>query len=133
MTSIKYYINEEKKTVVAKAENLYGLAFEVVREVMKKYKWIDEYNFAAELLRKFKVPMELTAKARCSDLDIYDEDHGMELSRARLLLKIYWWKIRLMDYVKEELYGGYEFAEDCSGMLDAKLDTLTNYIEKLEV
>lgn len=104
---IKYIINKEKRTVVAVIE------FGKNEETFKNSSYIyDDLHWAIHHLKKsenkiskeFKIntdkmffPKYMSAKAKCSPEDEWDEEYGKQLARQRLVEKIY--KYRRNSYL----------------------------------
>lgn len=93
---IEYYVNEEKRTVVAKITHFHD---ELV-DVCEKYCPYEEFSYmccgktAQNLsdyiytLVKVKYPDEYYAVARAHEKDAWDVEIGKKIARARLLKKI---------------------------------------------
>lgn len=102
---IKYYVNEDKRTVVAKME--YDDSIEMKRDVVKYAtgaitRWMHsqgfcEYKYSIDDFftsliwtiadKYFSTP--ILGKAKCSEEEEFDEEFGKELARTRCLEQYY--------------------------------------------
>ena len=87
------YVDKEKRTTVAVMTDVQYDIFKYLCSWLRN-RDMNSYEgvYAADILRDMvykSVPNTLRAKARCSPEDIFFEDVGMELARARLLEKYY--------------------------------------------
>ena len=102
---IKYYVNEDKRTVVAKME--YDDSIEMKRDVVKyatgaitrwmysqgfcEYKYSIDDFFTSLIWtiadKYFSTP--ILGKAKCSEEEEFDEEFGKELARTRCLEQYY--------------------------------------------
>ena len=91
-SNIVFYVNEEKRTVVAKLSDVRQEVWQMATSISHK-----EYHIPCEIADIFsyddrifgKVPNTLTGKAVCSPLDTFDVEVGKTLAQARLLQKVY--------------------------------------------
>jgi len=94
---IKYIINKEKRTIAAVID------FENSTKTFKDADWIFNNLYEAlgylshremynkkyyELEKKMRFPKYMSAKAKCSPEDEWNEDYGKALARMRLVEKI---------------------------------------------
>lgn len=125
---ITYYINEDKKVVIAKI-NINDIIIEVNKALRVKY--VNRY-IIGEGSRRFKekfpnylnghIYIDITAKATCSKDDKFDIEVGKRIARERLLEKFY--KIRL-DYLRcigDELSRQIDCVEDQMNYTWVRLD-----------
>ena len=87
-SSIYYYVDIEKGTVVAVMDNV---SLEMYSTFRKFHRTISDEGKAifAITLDTMKIPETLKGKATCSENDEFDLDFGMKLARDRLLRKYY--------------------------------------------
>lgn len=110
---IEYYVNEEKRTVVAKIFDVRG----EIRQLCAKYAPYDDvgcwpaYDGAASDLIRYihnlteKYPKDYYAVARAHEKDTWDVEIGKKIARARLLKKI--------NSVKRDvLYSALKYMQD---------------------
>lgn len=101
---IKYFINEKKKTVVAKFENKYGYSDQemwveyLINHVRKTARnsnnffkrqfgdGVSDYKFIGNIVKQSGSYYGI---AQCSDNDAFDVEKGKELAKKRLLKKYY--------------------------------------------
>lgn len=93
---IEYYVNEEKRTVVAKIFDVRG----EIRQLCEKYVPYDDVGCwptcdgaASDLIRYIynltkKYPKDYYAVARAHEKDTWDVEIGKKIARARLLKKV---------------------------------------------
>lgn len=77
-SKITYFINKEKKTVVAKVTIFTLLGFSIE-------------------------PKTIRAKAKCSPEDEFDVEKGKQLAKARLNVKIAQFEIKVIDALKRDI------------------------------
>ena len=101
---IKYFINEKKKTVIAKFENKYGYSDQemwieyLINHVRKTAKnsgnffkrpfgdGVSVYKLVGNIVKQSSSYYGI---AQCSDNDAFDVEKGKELAKKRLLKKYY--------------------------------------------
>ena len=101
---IKYFVNEEKRTVVAKFENTFVLtdkgvwekyiANHICKTINKTKGGIDLYLNDRNIYYKFiedaiKQNDSCYGIAKCADTDTFDVEKGKEIAKKRLLKKYY--------------------------------------------
>ena len=140
---IKYYVNEDKRTVVAKME--YENPFEMKQDVAKYaigaiVRWMNsqvfgeyEYcikDFFLSLIytiadKYFSTPV--IGKAKCSEEDEFDEEFGKELARTRCLEQ-YYYRLALCC---EDVYNIFdEVLEVLADRHDAAVDSTNMWCDK---
>lgn len=77
---IKYYVNEEKKTVVCVAE--YTIADSPDRDIFKVFQGIPLELFREKLLTQKGI-------SKCSGTDVFDAEIGKRIAKARALREVY--------------------------------------------
>lgn len=126
---ITYYINEDKKVVIAKI-NIQNIIQEVQKALrVKDASSYDIVKGTRRFLKKFPNYfnsehnyIDITAKATCSKDDKFDVEVGKRIARERLLEKFY--KIRL-DYLRcigDELSCQIDYVEDQMNYTWVRLD-----------
>lgn len=93
---IEYIVNKEKRTIVAlmNFEN-YEETFKYSWDIFDKlYDVISYFNHNSQnkhysLIDRMCFPKTITAKAKCSPEDEWDEEYGKQLARQRLVDKIH--------------------------------------------
>ena len=136
---IKYYVNEDKRTVVAKME--YDDSIEMKKDVVKyatgaiirwmysqgfcEYKYYIKDFFCSLIYtiadKYFSTP--ILGKAKCSEEEEFDEEFGKELARTRCLEQ-YYFRLALccedayniIDEVLEVLGDRHDAAVDSTNM-----------------
>lgn len=110
---IEYYVNEEKRTVVAKVTHFHGELADVCEKYCpyenfmtlsggKAAQQLSDYIYT---LAKRKYPNEYHAVARAHEKDTWDVEIGKKIARARLLKKI--------NSVKRDvLYSALKYMQD---------------------
>lgn len=103
--SIKYYVNEEKKTCTAVLENIPWDMSETARSFVNKTPGAFGF-FNVVLMDKFikNIPDKITATAKCSELDEFNSETGCALARARVLEKLYKYRGEVMDQISDYYY-----------------------------
>jgi len=82
----KYYVNEEKKVVVAIAENCTNLA---IQKILRKYPVSRSALLADEnYFNKAFMHDTYSAKAKCDPNDEFDVEFGKKLAKKRLEEKL---------------------------------------------
>ena len=81
---IHYYINKEKRTIVATMENC---EFDAIKVLDKMGLFNVSYN--GYNLDKFMMNSIYRGKATCSILDEWNEEVGIQIARNRMLAKYY--------------------------------------------
>lgn len=90
---ITYFVNPEKRTVVARMDNLHTELMQAVRkDIARSAIGINAdsltYDFALifeRAARMSNIPKCLVQKAVCSPTDIWDEEEGKRIAKIRLL------------------------------------------------
>ena len=94
---IKYIINKEKRTIAAvidfedftktfkDADWIFDNLYEVLEYFSRRNMYNKKYH---ELKKKMRFPKYMSAKAKCSPEDEWNEDYGKALARMRLVEKI---------------------------------------------
>ena len=77
---IKYYVNEEKKTVVCVAE--YTIADSPDKELYKVFQGVPAALVRSKLLKQKGI-------SKCSGTDIFDTEIGKRIAKARALREVY--------------------------------------------
>ncbi len=102
-TKITYYVNTEKKVVVAKCAvyNITGIDIE---------------------------PKVIRAKAKCSETDTFDLEKGKELARKRLELKVAKFQFKMVERLKKDIDKIYD---NVLQYYTGKETLLTDYLKTL--
>lgn len=136
---IKYFVNEEKKPVVAKFENSSVLtdkgvlgkyiANHVCKTISKTKGGINLYLTDRNIYYKFiedaiKQNDSCCGIAKCADIDTFDVEKGKELAKKRLLKKYYSTQERVllniinaMNSVQQILFKDYHKSKNKAGKL----------------
>lgn len=134
---IKYFVNEEKKTVVAKFENTFVLtdkgvwgkyiANHICKTISKTKGGNDLYLNDKNIYYKFiedaiKQNDSCCGIAKCADTDTFDVEKGKELAKKRLLKKYYSTQerallniINAMNSVQQILFKDYHKSKNKAG------------------
>lgn len=134
---IKYFVNKEKKTVVAKFENTSVLtdngvwekyiANHICKTISKTKGGINLYLNDRNIYYKFiedsiKQSDSYYGIARCADTDIFDVEKGKEIAKKRLLKKYYNTQerallniIHAMNSVQQVLFKDYHKSKNKAG------------------
>lgn len=134
---IKYFVNKEKKTVVAKFENTSVLtdngvwekyiANHICKTVSKTKGGIDLYLNDRNIYYKFiedaiKQNDSCYGIAKCADTDTFDVEKGKEIAKKRLLKKYYRTQerallniIHAMNSVQQILFKDYHKSKNKAG------------------
>ena len=129
---IKYFVNKEKKTVVAKFENTSVftdkgvwekyIANHICKTISKTKGGIDLYLNNKNIYYKFiedaiKQNDSCYGIAKCADTDTFDAEKGKEIAKKRLLKKYYSIQerallniIRAMKSVQQSLFKDYHMS-----------------------
>ena len=136
---IKYFVNKEKKTVVAKFENTSVLtdngvwekyiANHICKTISKTKGGIDLYLTDKNIYYKFiedaiKQNDSCYGIAKCADTDTFDVEKGKDLAKKRLLKKYYSTQerallnvIHAMNSVQQVLFKDYHKSKNKAGKL----------------
>lgn len=123
-SKIRYYIDEEKRTVVAVMDDCEYDAIDVLQKMGIRKITHDGYN-----MDKFMMNTSYRGKAKCSPDDEWNEEYGMALARNRMLENYY--RGRSMALMKAETilqgileeigsridYADFRFNMACNGEL----------------
>ena len=134
---IKYFVNKEKKTVVAKFENTFVLtdkgvwekyiANHICKTISKTKGGNDLYLNDKNIYYKFiedaiKQNDSYYGIAKCADTDTFDVEKGKELAKKRLLKKYYSTQerallniIHAMNSVQQVLFKDYHKSNNKAG------------------
>ena len=134
---IKYFVNKEKKTVVAKFENTFVLtdngvwekyiANHICKTISKTKGGINLYLNDRNIYYKFiedaiKQNNSYYGIAKCADTDTFDIEKGKELAKKRLLKKYYSTQerallniIHAMNSVQQILFKDYHKSKNKAG------------------
>ena len=134
---IKYFVNKEKKTVVAKFENTSVLtdkgvwekyiANHICKTISKTKGGIDLYLSDRNIYYKFiedaiKQNDSYYGIAKCADTDTFDIEKGKEIAKKRLLKKYYSTQerallniIHAMNSVQQVLFRDYHKSKNKAG------------------
>ena len=134
---IKYFVNKEKKTVVAKFENTFVLtdkgvwekyiANHICKTINKTKGGNDLYLNDKNIYYKFiedaiKQNDSCYGIAKCADTDTFDVEKGKEIAKKRLLRKYYSTQerallniIRAMNSVQQVLFRDYHKSKNKAG------------------
>ena len=134
---IKYFVNKEKKTVVAKFENTFVLtdkgvwekyiANHICKTINKTKGGNDLYLNDKNIYYKFiedaiKQNDSCYGIAKCADTDIFDVEKGKEIAKKRLLKKYYSTQerallniIHAMNSVQQILFKDYHKSKNKAG------------------
>ena len=134
---IKYFVNKEKKTVVAKFENTSVLtdkgvwekyiANHICKTISKAKGGIDLYLNDKNIYYKFiedaiKQNDSCYGIAKCADTDTFDSEKGKEIAKKRLLKKYYSTQERAllkiiyaMNSVQQVLFRDYHKSKNNAG------------------
>ena len=94
-SKIRYYIDEEKRTVVAVMDDCEYDAIDVLQKMGIRKITHDGYN-----MDKFMMNTSYRGKSKCSPDDEWDEEEGMRIARNRMLEKYY--RARAMALMRAE-------------------------------
>ncbi len=94
-SKIRYYIDEEKRTVVAVMDDCEYDAIDVLEKM-----GISNINHDGYNMDKFMMNPIYRGKAKCSPDDEWDEEYGMALARNRMLENYY--RSRALALMKAE-------------------------------
>lgn len=123
-SKIRYYIDEEKRTVVAVMDDCEYDAIDVLQKMGIRKITHNGYN-----LDKFMMNTSYCGKAKCSPDDEWDEKYGMALARNRMLENYYRSRATalmkaetVLQNILEEIdscinYADYRFNMACNGEL----------------
>lgn len=136
---IKYFVNKEKKTVVAKFENTSVLtdngvwekyiANHICKTISKTKGGINLYLSDRAIYYKFiedaiKQNDSYYGIAKCADTDIFDVEKGKDIAKKRLLKKYYSTQERVllniihdMNSVQQVLFKDYHKSKNKAGKL----------------
>ena len=123
-SKIRYYIDEDKQTVVAVMDDCEYDAIDVLQKMGIRKITHDGYN-----MDKFMMNTSYRGKAKCSPDDEWNEEYGMALARNRMLENYY--RGRSMALMKAETilqgileeigsridYADFRFNMACNGKL----------------
>ena len=134
---IKYFVNEEKRTVVAKFENTFVLtdngvwekyiANHICKIISKTKSGNDLYLNDKNIYYKFiedaiKQNDSCYGIAKCADTDTFDVEKGKEIAKKRLLKKYYSTQerallniIHAMNSVQQVLFKDYHKSKNKTG------------------
>ena len=134
---IKYFVNEEKRTVVAKFENTFVLtdkgvwekyiANHICKTISKTKGGIDLYLNDRNIYYKFiedaiKQNNSYYGIAKCADTDTFDVEKGKDIAKKRLLKKYYSTQerallniIHAMNSVQQVLFKDYHKSKNKAG------------------
>ena len=134
---IKYFVNKEKKTVVAKFENTFVLtdngvwekyiANHICKAISKTKGGINLYLNDKNIYYKFiedaiKQNDSCYGIAKCADTDTFDVEKGKEIAKKRLLKKYYRTQerallniIHAMNSVQQVLFRDYHRSKNKAG------------------
>ena len=134
---IKYFVNKEKKTVVAKFENTFVLtdkgvwekyiANHICKTISKTKGGIDLYLNDRNIYYKFiedaiKQNNSYYGIAKCADTDTFDVEKGKDIAKKRLLKKYYSTQekallniIHAMNSVQQVLFKDYHKSKNKAG------------------
>ena len=134
---IKYFVNKEKKTVVAKFENTSVLtdkgvwekyiANHICKTISKTkggfYLYLTDKNIYYKFIEDaIKQNDSCYGIAKCADTDTFDVEKGKEIAKKRLLKKYYNTQerallniIRAMDSVQHVLFKDYHKSKNKAG------------------
>ena len=134
---IKYFVNKEKRTVVAKFENTFVLtdkgvwekyiANHICKTISKTKGGIDLYLNDRNIYYKFiedaiKQNNSYYGIAKCADTDTFDVEKGKDIAKKRLLKKYYSTQerallniIHAMNSVQQILFKDYHKSKNKAG------------------
>ena len=134
---IKYFVNEEKKTVVAKFENTFVLtdngvwkkyiANHICKTISKTkcgiYLYLTDKNIYYKFIEDaIKQNDSCYGIAKCADTDTFDIENGKEIAKKRLLKKYYRTQerallniIHAMNSVQQVLFKDYHKSKNKAG------------------
>ena len=98
--AIKYYVNRDNGVVVAKLDNL---RLENSKMCSSFFDLYDFWSFDRLTNYINSFPDSYVGIARCYPGDVFDEERGKELARARLLIKVNNTKAKIAHYVIKQL------------------------------
>ena len=97
-SKILYYIDEEKRTVVAVMKDCEYDAIDILEKMGIRRIKRDGYN-----MNKFMINPIYRGKAKCAPDDIWDEEEGMRIARNRMLENYYLARTRALMRAEEVL------------------------------
>lgn len=122
---LKYYVNEEKKTVICVAEDC---EYDLLEELCPKFssfslndKHIVSQSISSEAVDLF-IDNKFTGKAKCDDSDIFDIEKGKTIARNKMRMKYNLAKLKKLISLRNSL-------DDISNCLE---DNISFYINKIE-
>ena len=102
--AIKYYVNRDNGVVVAKLDNLRLENFKMCSSFFNLYDFWSLDTLLGKINNYINsFPDAYVGIARCYPGDVFDEDRGKELARARLLIKVNNTKAKIAHYVIKQL------------------------------
>lgn len=115
---VKYYINEDKGTVVAK---MYIVTDEITDEILNRMRKayankpkIADFAGSMKYIVNALVPYEelcFVGKAQCNPQEKFNAQKGKDLAHRRMMEKVYTEKERIADLLSDVLYGLSESLE----------------------
>lgn len=140
---IRYFINEAKRTVVAKfdGDSDYGVWRNILSDdVMRLFSYIQGNYFLDH--RRDVVIMDAVdrvladirtffGKARCTERDVFRVEIGRQIARKRLLLRYEKAKQRVVNLLRKEMMEEYERYNNEAGGVMLRICRLERMIAKL--
>lgn len=108
-SKIKYYVNEDKGTVVAVMENCEGDFLTYFHNEKRKINSPFSFGYDVRYLHRYHLKNTYRGKASCHPDDKFDLKRGMELARSRMLF----------TYYHDLLFTGFNWREDFNQIHDA--------------
>lgn len=127
----KYYINDERKTIVAKTENTKTFLDELFDQ--RLYSLTDELNAFKKIKDYYYPKTDFVGKAVCSPKDEYDEDVGKKIAAWKADLKYHKYSakkymdiISVLYEVVDRIEANIKKHENCCAALEKKLEEVNN-------
>lgn len=102
MGGIEYFANKEKRTVVAKIDNIQN----DILVMLKKRFWsktpLFNWNFLVKISGSF--PTQVIGKAVCSEDDEFDLETGMYIARLRVIEKCQKMRVKALEQAEDILW-----------------------------
>ena len=127
----KYYINDERKTIVAKTENTKTLMAELWEQGLAGFV---EILCASKKYNDFRYPKtDFVGKAVCSPKDEYNEEVGKKIAAWKADLKYHKYNanryrdiILMLHEVVNRIEANMKKHENCCAALEKKLEEVNN-------
>lgn len=122
---IEYYIDREKRVIVAKLPDLRKELTRILDTLYSKKRDSSSVigSYYGTLFKKINAPFGgITAKATCSEVDDFDVHTGIRIARERLMKKVNKWRVRLLEQYMAELELERDIVMSAVARYDDELD-----------